>query len=114
MEIEYIPYGDYFVPNVKAPESPNVGVWGMRRHKYLREHQKVLYTGMLLAGKLNAHLEEIDHSAEEMFASLVKQLSSLEGVTEALKEVDQIGWVAKMNSIHNRANEIVYQELIYR
>ena len=109
----YKQVGEYLLPDVEAPESPNVGIWGQRRHKYLREHQKVLYTGMLLTGKLNAHLEEIDHSAEEMFTLLIKQLSSLEGVTEALKVADQMEWVAKMNSIHNRANEIVYQELIY-
>lgn len=113
MDIEYIPYGDYYVPKVKAPESPNVGIWGQRRHKYLREHKKVLYTGMLLTGKLNAHLEEIDSVAKEMFSQLVKQLSALEEVTESLKAADQMGWVAKMNNIHNRANEIVYQELIY-
>lgn len=105
--------GDYYYPCLTVPESPCIGIWGMRRLLYLKEHKKILYQTLFYTEKLKAHLEEIDHSAEEMFASLVKQLSSLEGVTEALKVADQMEWVAKMNSIHNRANEIVYQELIY-
>ena len=111
--LHYELIGDYYYPCLAAPEPAHVGVWGMWRHKYLREHQKVLYTGMLLTGKLNAHLEELDRSAEEMFSQLVKQLSALEGVTESLKAASQMGWVSKMNSIHNRATEIVFQELIY-
>ena len=113
MNIEYIPYGDYFIPNVKAPESPNVGIWGQRRHKYLREHQKVLYTGMLLTGKLNTHLEEIDQSANEMFDMLVVQLKMRDGITEELKANDQLEWVRRMNSVRNRAAEVVNKELIY-
>lgn len=85
----------------------------MRRLKYLQRHKKILYQVLFYTDMLNAHLEEIDHSAEEMFASLVKQLSSLEGVTEALKIADEMEWVAQMNSIHNRADEIACQELIY-
>ena len=69
---------------------------------------------MFYTEKLNNHLEEIDHSAEEMFEQLVKQLSAIEGVTVDLKATDQMVWVAKMNNIRSRANEIVYQELIYQ
>ena len=69
---------------------------------------------MFYTEKLNNHLEEIDKSAEEMFEQLVKQLSAIEGVTEDLKATDQMVWVAKMNNIRSRANEIVYQELIYQ
>lgn len=111
--LRYELIGDYYYACLVAPEPAHVGIWGMRRHKYLREHQKVLYTGMLLTGKLNAHLEEIDHSAEEMFIQLVKQLAAIEGVSEVLKVTDQMQWVSKMNSIHRRVKEIVYQELIY-
>ena len=81
----YKQVGDYLLPDVEVPESPNVGIWGQRRHKYLREHQKVLYTGMLLTGTLNAHLEEIDRSASEMFDLLVVQLKIRDGITEELK-----------------------------
>ena len=113
MNIEYIPYGDYFVPNVKAPEPPCVGIWGMRRHKYLREHKKVLYTGMLLTDKLNAHLEEIDRSASEMFDLLVVQLKTRDGITEKLKATNQMEWVRCMNAIRKEAENMVLVELIY-
>ena len=113
MDIKYIPYGDYYVPKVKAPDSPNVGIWGQRRHKYLREHQKVLYTGMLLTDKLNADLEEIDRSASEMFDLLVVQLKTRDGITEKLKAKDQMEWVRCMNTIRKEAENVVLEELIY-
>ena len=105
--------GDYLLPNLEALESPQIGFWGQRRLKYLRTNKEVLYMTMLMSGTLKDHLEEVDKSAEDMFALLVKQLSALEGVTEALKASNQMDWVAKMNNIHNRVREIVYQELIY-
>ena len=111
--LHYELVGDYYYPCLTVPAEPRIGIWGMRRLKYLQGHKKILYQVLFYTDMLNAHLEEIDHSAEEMFASLVKQLSSLEGVTEALKIADQMEWVAQMNSIHNRADEIVCQELIY-
>ena len=109
----YKQVGDYLLPDVEAPESPNVGIWGQRRHKYLREHKKVLYTGMLLTGKLNVHLEEIDQSANVMFDMLVVQLKMRDGITEELKANDQLEWVRRMNSVRNRAAEVVNKELIY-
>ena len=109
----YKQVGDYLLPDMEAPESPKVGIWGQRRHKYLREHQKVLYTGMLLTGKLNAHLEEIDQSANVMFDMLVVQLKMRDGITEELKANDQLEWVRRMNSVRNRAAEVVNKELIY-
>ena len=112
MDIEYIPYGDYYIPNVKAPESPHVGIWGQRRHKYLREYKRVLYTGMLLTGKLNAHLEEIDRSASETFDLLVVQMKTRDGITEELKAADQMKWVRRMNTIHKEAENVVLEELI--
>ena len=111
--LRYELIGDYYYPCLTAPKPLCVGVWGSRRHRYLREHQKVLYAGMLLTNKLNTHLEEIDKNANEMFEGLVKQLAAIEGVTEELKQQDQMTWVARMNSIHNRVNEIVLKELIY-
>ena len=111
--LHYELIGDYYYPCLTAPEPPCIGTWGMRRLQYLREHKKILYQILFYTEKLNAHLEEVDHSAEEMFVQLVKQLSALEGVTEALKIVDQMAWASMMNNIHHRATEIVYQELIY-
>ena len=111
--ITYFKCGDYLLPDVSATESPRIGVWGERRRKYLREHQHAIYTGMLLSGKLNTHLEEIDRQAETMFSQLVKQFSDDEGVTEGLKAENQMLWVQRMNNIRSRAAEIVCAELIY-
>ena len=111
--VTYRKEGDYLLPNIEAPESPQIGIWGQRRLQYLRTNKEVLYMTMLMSGTLKDHLEEVDKSAEDMFDLLVKQLSALEGVTEALKASNQMDWVAKMNNIHNRVKEIVYQELIY-
>lgn len=111
--LHYELIGDYYYPCLTPPEPARVGVWGMRRHKYLREHQKVLYIGMLLADKLNPHLEEVDRQAEEIFLHLVDQFKKAEGITEQLKANNQIEWVKRMNSIHARAREIVNKELIF-
>ena len=104
--------GDYLLPDFEVPECPKVGVWGERRRKYLREHQKALYTVMTLSDTLNAHLEEVDRAATEMYDRLTSQLAEQEGVTEQLKETDQMEWVQQMNSIRNRAAEVVWKELI--
>lgn len=105
--------GDYLLPNVEAPESPQIGIWGQRRLQYLRTSKRALYTTMLMGGTLKSHLEEVDKSAEEMFNQLIVQLKAQEGVTEELKANDQLEWVQRMNNIRNRAAESVYKELIY-
>ena len=105
--------GDYLLPNVKAPESPAIGIWDQRRLQYLRTNKKALYTTMLMADTLKAHLEEVDKSAEEMFDQLTMQLKAQEGVTEELKANNQLEWVQRMNSIRNRVAEIVCKDLIY-
>ena len=88
--------GDYLLPNLEALESPQIGFWGQRRLKYLRTNKEVLYMTMLMSGTLKDHLEEVDKSAEDMVALLVKQLSTLEGVTEALKAFNQMEWVQQI------------------
>lgn len=112
-EITYRQEGDYLLPNLIPPESPNIGVWGERRREYLRKNQNPLYTGMLLTGTLNAHLEEIDQTATEVFDQLVERYAKQEGVTEELKAQDQMEWVRRMNSIRNRAEEAIYHMLIH-
>ena len=104
--------GDYLLPNVEAPESPQIGIWGERRRRYLQEHEKATYTAMLLSETLNAHLEEADRSASEMFDRLVAQIAEQEGITEQLKAANQMEWVQRMNDIRNRASEIVHTTLI--
>lgn len=113
MEIVYTRVGDYCLPNLTAPESPKIGRWGMLRHSYLRKYHDGLYTGMLMKGTLNSNLEEIDHQAQKVEQLLISQLAQQEGVTEQLKAENQMEWVARMNSIRNRADEIVLNELIY-
>lgn len=105
--------GNYLLPDVIPPKDPQIGVWGLRRKHYLLNRKQALYTGMLLSGKLNAHLEEIDHSASEMLEQLMEEMAKREGVTEALKASDQMAWVGAMNSIRNRTEEIVLREVVY-
>ena len=113
MTTTYTKIGDYLLPNLIPPESPKVGRWGMLRFNYLRKHQEALYTIMLMENTLNHHLEEIDRQAQEMEQLLISQLAQQEGVTERLKAENQMEWVARMNSIRNRAGEIVLNDLIY-
>lgn len=105
--------GDYFVPDLSVPELPAIGIWGQRRRRYLKEHRQALYAALLLSGKLNGHLSEIDTQAEDMFFQLVEQLVEQEGITEQLKAENQMGWVGQMNNVRNRAKEIIYSGLIY-
>lgn len=105
--------GDFLLPNIEAPESPQIGIWGQRRLQYLRTNKKVLYTTMLMGSTLKDHLEKVDKSAEEMFEQLTTQMKLQESVTEDLKANNQMEWVQRMNNIRNRAAEIVYKELIY-
>ena len=113
MEITYPLVGDYYRPNLVAPESPKIGRWGMLRFNYLRKHRESLYTIMLMENTLNSHLEEIDRQAQEMEQQIISQLAQQEGVTEQLKAEKQMEWVAKMSNIRNRADEIILNDLIY-
>lgn len=90
-----------------------IGVWGWRRKRYLKEHRKGVYNAMLLNGTLTQHLIDTNTEALDLMDSLVKQMAKAEGVTEALKRQDQMEWVQRMNSIRNRAEEIVRNVLIY-
>ena len=112
-ELTYHREGDYLLPDLIPPESPRIGIWGMRRREFLRKQHDGIYTGLLLSGKLYAHLEEIDRSANELFDLLMKQYAERECVTEELKAQNQMGWVGAMNNIRARAEEEVYAELIY-
>ncbi len=104
--------GDYLIPDLIPPESPHTGIWGERRRQYLRTVKRPIYTGMLFSGTRNAHLEEIDRTAEEMMDRLTTQMVKREGVTEQLKAEDQLLWVQHMNTIRRRAEEIVRKDLI--
>lgn len=113
MELTYRMQGDYRLPNLIPPESPKVGKYGMLRHSFLRKHREGLYTGMLMEGTLNAHLEEVDREANRMLEQLTTQMALEQGVTEELKARDQMLWVQRMNNIRQAAEEIIYSQLIY-
>lgn len=112
-ELTYTLVGDYYLPNLMPPQEHEVGIWGQRRWRHLREHCTGIYTGMLLAGTLDAHLTEIDAQAQELLSFMTARLAAAEGVTEELKANDQMEWVRRMNSIRSRAMEIVTKELIF-
>ena len=98
---------------LQQTEEKEIGIWGMRHLKYIKQHKKVRYINLLTTGKLNAYLAEIDERARNMKSVLIKQMSEHEGVNEMLKEQDQLEWVQKMNNIRNRAEEIVNKEIIF-
>ena len=112
-ELTYHWEGDYLIPDLEAPEAPKIGKFGTLRHKYLRSRHRGIFDGMLLEGSLNPHLEQIDRQANEMMERLTAQMAQAEGVTEQLKARDQMAWIRAMNSIKNRAEEIVLHDLIY-
>ena len=115
MTIQYHRCGDYLLPNliIEDQKTQPIGKYGRIRKRYLKEHRPVLYTNLLLSGELFPHLAEIDKACESRMELLVLQMAKREGVSEALKESDQMTWVSRMNSIHSRAEEIVFHELIY-
>ena len=117
MDGTYTQVGDYLLPDLKLPEEEkqaNIGVWGMRHKRFLKENHRVLYANLMTSGKLVAHLDDIERQATAMFLRLVKELAEKENVTEQLKAENQAEWIRRMNSIRNRALEIVNDELIYK
>lgn len=113
MEVTYRTEGEYQLPNLVAPELQPVGKYGMLRRSYLRDHKNGIYTGILLSGKLDHHLTEIDRQANDLMDRLIEQMARKQGVTENLKASDQLKWVGLMNNIRASAEEIVMKELIY-
>ena len=107
--------GDYYIPCLVLHEEDTqpIEMWGRKYLRYIKEHRPVLHTALLLSGKLNSHLAEIDQRASEMFDLLIKQLVEKEGITQQLKTTDQMAWVGAMNNIRNRAEEIVNTEVLY-
>jgi len=110
----YCEESGYLIPDLLPPASnTSVGIWGQRRRSYLKQHRKPIYTGLLLSGKLNAHLAEVDQVASEMYERLMEQMAQVEGVGKKLKATDQMAWVGRMNNISNQVAGIVLNELIY-
>ncbi len=107
--------GDYYIPCLVLDEEDTqpIGMWGRKYLRYIKEHRPVTHTTLLLSGKLNSHLAEIDNRATEMFDRLVKQLAEKEGITEQLKAQNQMSWVGAMNNIRNAVEEIINAEVIF-
>ena len=109
----YTKVGDYYLPNlITTEEEIEIGGWGQRHLRYIKQCHKVRYTNLLTSGKLNSYLADIGKQAEDMFFRLVKQMAEREGVTEKLKADNQMVWVGRMNNIRSRAKEIVNHDII--
>ena len=113
--LDYTLVNDHYLPNltVAAPAEHPTGRWGRLHKTYLKEQHPVRYNQLLLSGVLGNYLAKLDKQAEEQLALTVQQMQESEGVTEALKAADQLEWVRRMNSIRNRAEEIIKSELIF-
>ena len=103
----------YLIPNLVIQESEPIGKYGCMRRQYLKEQHSIIFSELLLFGHLYPHLLEIDRACHGRMELLIKQMAAQEGVTEALKATDQMEWIRQMNSIQNRAEEIVLNELVY-
>ena len=114
--ISYTLHGDYYLPDLALSDEEKgveIGVWGQRHLRYIKQHRKVLYLNLLTSGKLDGHLADIDKQAVDMLSSLVKQMAEREGVTEQLKADNQMEWVGRMNNIKERAFEVVNRDIIF-
>ena len=111
----YIQHGDYLFPDLVVPdeEQQPLGKYGLMRMNYLKEHRPSIYNQLILKGKLYAHLGEIGQTCQDRLEIIIQQMKEAEGITEALKATDPMEWVRRMNNIHNRAEEIILNELVY-
>ena len=112
--IEYILVGDYYLPNLILPEETRpIGTWGRLHREYLKEHRPIQYTNLITEGTLWTYLADLNELARERLTRIIDQMKESEGVTEALKSADQLARVGAMNSIRNRAEEIIREEMIF-
>ena len=114
--LDYTLVNDYYLPNLTAAapaEQHPTGRWGRLHKRYLKEQHPVRYNQLVLSGELGNYLASLDKQADEQIFLIIRQMQEAEGVTEALKAADQLEWVRQMNSIRNRAEEIIQKELIF-
>ena len=114
-EITYSKHGDYLLPDLALPEQTNfpIGKYGLLCKNYLKAHRKILYTNLLIDGKLNAYLFEIDKQANDRLDTLMTQMAHSQGVDEKLKSQNQLIWVGAVNNIKSCAEEIILKEIVY-
>ena len=112
--IGYTLQGDYYIPDLKLPEEHrSIGRWGRMHREYIKEHRLTLYNNLLLSGKLWTYLADLNEQAQARLDLIMAQMQEMEGITEDLKCTNQMEWVRSMNSIRNRAEEIIIYEMIY-
>ena len=114
--LDYTLVNDHYLPNLTTAATAEhpTGRWGRLHKMYLKEQHPIRYNQPLLSGELGGYLAKLDKQAEEQLALTIRQMQEAEGVTEALKAADQLEWVRRMNNIRNRAEEIVYNEIVYK
>ena len=114
MNISYIRSGDFFLPDLKLEEENRpIGKWGRMHREYLKEHHPIQFNALALSGNLWTYLTDLNEQAQQRMETLITQMQSAEGITEALKAADPLGWTQCMNNITARAEEILRDELIY-
>ena len=114
MKMEYIPVGDFYIPNLELPqESRPIGKWGRMHRRYLETYHPIRYNQLILSGTLWTYLADLNKQAQTRMETLMEQMKTAEGVTESLKAADPMAWVQRMNSIRARAEEIVREEIIF-
>ena len=112
--IEYVLVGDYYFPNIAPPEKKHsIGKYGMLHEEYIKQHRPGFYSRLILTGKLNDYLYEIDKTCHERIELMIKDMAKNDGVTEEMKSENQLKWVGLMNNIKSRAEEIIYSEIVY-
>ena len=112
-QIKYIKTGDYYIPDWKLPEETRpIGRWGRMHRDYLKEYRPVVFNQLVLSGKFWTYLADINEQAQQRMEVLVRQMMTSEGVTEELKEVNQMEWIQRMNSIRKQAEESILQEIV--
>ena len=114
-DIHYTLHGDYYFPDLDLPEAPNqaIGRYGRMRKAYLEEHRPGLYERLLLSDKLYDHLVETDQVCRDRMERMIAQMAEAEGINEKLKASDQLGWISRMNSIRQQAEEIILNEIVF-
>ena len=113
-DMNYVLAGDYYIPDLKLPnEERTIGKYGRMHRDYLKEHKPIRFNDLVLEGQLWTYLADLDEQAQSRLQMIIRQMQEAESVTEELKAKDQMAWVRAMNSIQNRAEEIILRELIY-
>ena len=113
--IDYVLVGDYYIPDLKFPEEERpIGKYGRMHRKYLRENKPMLFNDLVLSCQFWTYLADLNEQAQDRLQVIISQMQKAESVTEKMKESNQWEWIQRMGSIHNRAEEIVLNELIYR